>query len=1117
MQTNLLIVDNQNTVPSGKPGHSKRLDKGTIEGDREQGREETDFSSTLAEVANEQRSHPRTVDESGIDRKESGNGEAGSEDLKKDMHGEIESDGLEKGANEGLVKAVKTSGPFLVLNGKAGARSTDNERVAMGKELAGYGLKRGPGKLKVISKVVPGLDHKLSMDPDEANSSKADSAGLGMERKQGESGVEKVAVNPLGHLLKELGTASAGRERLSVVSGDRVEKLMGDPEKTAALKTDFSKAVPDLEKVKESSLKEQVGPKDLLKVSALLKELGTVSAGRERLSGVSGDRVEKLMGDPEKTAALKTDFSKAVPDLEKVKESSLKEQVGPKDLLKVSALLKELGTVSAGRERLSGVSGDRVEKLMGDPEKTAALKTDFSKAVPDLEKVKESSLKEPAGPKDLLKVSALLKEFGTVSAGRERLSGVSGDRVEKLMGDPEKTAALKTDFSRAVPDLEKVKESSLKEPVGPKDLLKVSALLKELGTASAGRERLSVVSGDRVEKLMGGPERTPVLKTDFSKAVPDLEKVKESSLKEPVGTNELLKVSALLKELGTASAGRERLSVVSGDRVEKLMGGPERTPVLKTDFSKAVPDLEKVKESSLKEPVGTNELLKVSALLKELGTASAGRERLSVVSGDRVEKLMGGPERTPVLKTDFSKAVPDLEKVKESSLKEQVGPKELLKVAVLLKELGTASAGRERLSVVSGDRVEKLMGDPDKTAVLKTDFSRAVPDLEKVKESSLKEPVGPKDLLKVAVLLRPYPELGTVSAGRERLSGVSGDRVEKLMGDPEKTAGLKTDFSKAVPDLEKVKESSLKEPAGPKELLKVSVLLKELGTASATKSNRTQRFALESQGFVKEGGHLKGFGEESGRINRGVHDKEPAAQKLWMGSMKGFSEEFAQKGSGIEGSAPRLGIEPKDARSETVKGKVLVEGNLPHKKVEKTESNSSENTNLSSRNYSTPDKGTGAVSHSKEPQVFTKSDQANTLRQVVNKVVFNLGNGRSEFKIDLKPESLGHLKMQILTENHHVTVRIVAENPLVKEMIEGNLAQLKANFQNQGLEIEKFDVSVAQDSNKNGAGGGRYDSEKMGKKSGDTGNGYGGTAEESEEIDASTRKAQGEGAVNFFA
>ncbi len=292
--------------------------------------------------------------------------------------------------------------------------------------------------------------------------------------------------------------------------------------------------------------------------------------------------------------------------------------------------------------------------------------------------------------------------------------------------------------------------------------------------------------------------------------------------------------------------------------------------------------------------------------------------------------------------------------------------------------------------------------------------------------------------------------------------------------------------------------------------------MREMGAKSAPKGQETLKVAAKSRGLEKTEGLLRDFGEESGRTNRDVNDKEPAAQKLRMDSTKGSSEEFVKKEPGIGASTPRLDIDPKDARSETVKVKALG-GDLTHKKVEKTESNSGENSNLSSRNFSTPDKGAGAISQAKEPQAFTKSAQANTLRQIVNKAALNLESGRSEFKIDLKPESLGHLKMQILTENHHVTVRILAENPLVKDMIESNLAQLKANFQNQGLEIEKFDVSVAQDSDQNGTGDGGYEPEKMRSKSGDTENGYGRKAKESEAVDNLMRKRQQESAVDFFA
>jgi flagellar hook-length control protein FliK len=363
--------------------------------------------------------------------------------------------------------------------------------------------------------------------------------------------------------------------------------------------------------------------------------------------------------------------------------------------------------------------------------------------------------------------------------------------------------------------------------------------------------------------------------------------------------------------------------------------------------------------------------------------------------------------------------------------------------------------------------------------------------------------------------------------GKETSEGAANPRgVEKT----EKTEGLLRAMS-ATPET-KGKETSegAANPRGVEKTEKTEGLLRaksvtpetkgketsEVAATPAKKGKGTSEASANLRGFEKAEGRLKDFREESSRTNRDVNDKEPAAQKLRTGLVKGSTEESVQKEPGIEASTQRLGIDPKDTGSETVKIKVS-EGSLAHKKVEKTESGNGENSNLSSRNYSPPDKGTGAISQPKEPQTFTKSAQADTLRQIVNKAALNVKNGRSEFKIDLKPESLGHLKMQILTENNRVTVRILAENPLVKDMIESNLGQLKANFQNQGLEIEKFDVSVARDSDQNGTGDGRYGSRKMRAKSGDPKNGYDGKLEEPEEIDARARRGQGEGAVNFFA
>jgi flagellar hook-length control protein FliK len=72
-------------------------------------------------------------------------------------------------------------------------------------------------------------------------------------------------------------------------------------------------------------------------------------------------------------------------------------------------------------------------------------------------------------------------------------------------------------------------------------------------------------------------------------------------------------------------------------------------------------------------------------------------------------------------------------------------------------------------------------------------------------------------------------------------------------------------------------------------------------------------------------------------------------------------------------------------------------------------------------------------------------------------------NGQHEAKIDLKPDFLGHVRMQVIIENHQVTVKIVTESGFVKDMVENNIYQLKADLQQQGFNVDKLEVAVSGD------------------------------------------------------
>jgi flagellar hook-length control protein FliK len=90
--------------------------------------------------------------------------------------------------------------------------------------------------------------------------------------------------------------------------------------------------------------------------------------------------------------------------------------------------------------------------------------------------------------------------------------------------------------------------------------------------------------------------------------------------------------------------------------------------------------------------------------------------------------------------------------------------------------------------------------------------------------------------------------------------------------------------------------------------------------------------------------------------------------------------------------------------------------------------------------------------------------QSDALQQIIQKASVNLKNGENEIKIELKPEFLGHIRMQIVTEDHQVTLRVLTESPMVKDLIEHNIQHLRAELQQHGLKMDVVNVSLTNDS-----------------------------------------------------
>jgi hypothetical protein len=112
----------------------------------------------------------------------------------------------------------------------------------------------------------------------------------------------------------------------------------------------------------------------------------------------------------------------------------------------------------------------------------------------------------------------------------------------------------------------------------------------------------------------------------------------------------------------------------------------------------------------------------------------------------------------------------------------------------------------------------------------------------------------------------------------------------------------------------------------------------------------------------------------------------------------------------------------------------------------------------------------GANSLKRTGEAFSKALQPELVDRIVERAVLGVREGQREIRIDLKPEFLGQVRLHISTDHQQVMVRMVAENSVAKEILESNMPQLRAALQNQGLEIGKFDISLAQHFGQQGTG-----------------------------------------------
>lgn len=96
-------------------------------------------------------------------------------------------------------------------------------------------------------------------------------------------------------------------------------------------------------------------------------------------------------------------------------------------------------------------------------------------------------------------------------------------------------------------------------------------------------------------------------------------------------------------------------------------------------------------------------------------------------------------------------------------------------------------------------------------------------------------------------------------------------------------------------------------------------------------------------------------------------------------------------------------------------------------------------------------------------QTVTQSqiDVENLLHQISQMTKISVTQAQSSIEMQLNPENLGKVYLQVISKEGAITAQIAAQNEAVKEVLENQIAVLKENMNQQGMKIESIEVTIA--------------------------------------------------------
>ena len=96
-----------------------------------------------------------------------------------------------------------------------------------------------------------------------------------------------------------------------------------------------------------------------------------------------------------------------------------------------------------------------------------------------------------------------------------------------------------------------------------------------------------------------------------------------------------------------------------------------------------------------------------------------------------------------------------------------------------------------------------------------------------------------------------------------------------------------------------------------------------------------------------------------------------------------------------------------------------------------------------------------------QPQSRSRVDTTDIIRQIVDSISISNTTEESAIELQLTPESLGRMYINISQKNSEITARIAVSNEAVKEALQTQMVNLKEALNNSGIRVNEVEITVA--------------------------------------------------------